>query len=178
MKKIFTTLALALCVATAANAQYENTKISIGQSAPNLVYPSPSGEELDLSKITKGRVVLLDFWASWCGPCRRASPQLVAIYNKYKDQKFKGAKKGFTIVSVSLDQAKEAWTNAIASDNYSWPYHMSDLKQWRSEAAITYGVEFVPQAFLIGPDGKVIGKYMLADAAEADIEKLLKKKKK
>jgi thiol-disulfide isomerase/thioredoxin len=117
---------------------------------------------------------LLDFWASWCGPCRRSSPQLVALYEKFKDKKFKGAKNGFTIVSVSLDQEKEKWVKAISDDHYSWPYHMSDLGGWQSKPADIYGVQFIPQAFLISPEGKILGKYMLADQAEADIEKLVK----
>lgn len=173
MRKIAAALALSLCTFVAARAQ-SNEKMQIGQKAPELAYSSPDGKLIKLSEVAKGRVVLLDFWASWCGPCRRSSPQLVALYEKFKDKKFKGAKNGFTIVSVSLDQVKERWAEAIAKDNYSWPNHMSDLGGWQSKAAETYGVQFIPQAFLISPDGKIIGKYMLADQADADIEKLLK----
>jgi thiol-disulfide isomerase/thioredoxin len=174
MKRIVATLALAVCTAISAKAQYENQKMTVGQKAPELAYSSPEDKPLKLSEINKGRVVLLDFWASWCGPCRRSSPQLVALYEKYKSQKFKGAKNGFTIVSVSLDQEKGAWIKAIGDDHYTWPFHMSDLGAWQSKAAETYGVQFIPQAFLIGPDGKIIGKYMMADQAEADLQKLVK----
>lgn len=174
MRKIAALLALSLATLSMASAQ-QNDKIKIGQKAPELAFASPEGKTLKLSEISKGRVVLLDFWASWCGPCRRSSPSLVAVYEKYKAMKFKGAKNGFTIVSVSLDQNKEAWVKAIADDNYSWAYHMSDFGAWQSKAAEIYGIQFIPQAFLIGADGKIVGKYMLADQADADIQKLASK---
>lgn len=175
MKKLLVALMLGFAAPVVASAQHmENTTIKIGEQAPNLKFASPSGEMLDLSKIAKDRVVLLDFWASWCRPCRAANPRLVDLYNRYKDIQFKSAKKGFTIVSVSLDQRKEAWIKAIADDKLSWEYHMSDLGGWNSKAAQIYGVQFVPQAFLVGPDGKVLGKYMFAEQAEGDIQKMMK----
>ncbi len=174
MKKVFATLFLAAGIAFAANAQYENTKIKKGAPAPELAYPTPGGETLKLSDISKGRVVLVDFWASWCRPCRMANPRLVEMYNKYKDMKFKDAKKGFTVLSVSLDKNKEAWVAAIEKDNLAWKNHISDLGGWESQAASDYGIQFIPQAFLVGPDGKVIGKYNTAEQADGDIQKLLK----
>jgi len=174
MKKLFATLLLAAGMATAAQAQYSNEYIKLGQKAPELEFKNPAGETLKLSDLNKGRIILLDFWASWCGPCRRANPNLVALYDRYKDKSFKGAKKGFTIVSVSLDQNKEAWVQAISNDKLAWPFHMSDLGGWQSKPAEIYGVQFVPQAFLVSADGKIIGKYMTSEAAEADLQKLLK----
>jgi thiol-disulfide isomerase/thioredoxin len=177
MKKIILASALLLACNFASFAQdYTNHKINVGQKAPELAFPTPEGKLLKLSEISKGRVVLLDFWASWCGPCRRASPEIVALYNKYKDEKFPTAKKGFTIVSVSLDKEKEAWVAAIAQDKLSWPYHMSDLGSWNSKGAQIYGVQFIPQSFLIGPDGKVIAKYTMGADPASDIDKLIKKK--
>ena len=174
MKRILMVLMLGL-LATGAQAQVpENRTIKIGEPAPELKFEDPSGNTLELGKITRGRVVLLDFWASWCRPCRTANPKLVAMYERYKEKEFKSAKKGFTIVSVSLDQNKEAWVKAIADDKLVWEYHMSDLGGWQSKAASIYGIEFVPQAFLVGPDGKVLAKYMMAEKAEADLQKLLK----
>ena len=177
MKKIIAGFALIIAATVPVLAQdYSNQKIQIGQKAPDLQFPNPAGEVQKLSEIAKGRVVLLDFWAPWCGPCRRASPEVVALYKKYKDAKFNKAKNGFTVVSVSLDQNKEAWMGAIMTDSLMWPYHMSDLGAWKSKGAETYGVQYIPQAFLIGPDGKVLAKYNFASLAAADIDKLVKKK--
>lgn len=173
MKKILLALVLTLGMGT-TYAQYENTKIKVGEKAPELAFTNPMGQKIELSKITKDRIVLLDFWASWCRPCRTANPRLVELYNRYHEKSFKSAKKGFTIVSVSLDQNKDAWKKAIVDDKLSWEYHMSDLGGWRSKPAEIYGVEFVPQAFLIGPDGKVLAKYQFAEQAEAELQKMLK----
>jgi thiol-disulfide isomerase/thioredoxin len=173
MKKILVTLCLAMGVTVAANAQYENTTIKKGEPAPELAFADPAGKTVKLSEVSKGRVVLIDFWASWCGPCRRANPRLVAMYNDYKDKKFKDAKKGFTVFSVSLDQKKESWMAAIEKDQLAWPYHVSDLGGWQSKPAEIYGVQFVPQAFLVA-NGKVIGKYANAEEAELDLKTLVK----
>lgn len=175
MKKFLILAIVALVSFTTARAQYENTKIEVGQKAPELTYENPKGEMLKLSEINNKRVILLDFWASWCGPCRMANPQLVEFYKKYSAAKFKKAKKGFTIVSVSLDKAKEPWIQAIEKDKLEWPFHMSDLGGWQSKAAAEYGVMFVPQAFLIDADGVVIGKYQRAEDCVKDLEKLMVK---
>lgn len=172
MKRIFASLLL-LGNFYSAEAQYENTKIKVGEPAPELAYNNPEGKQLKLSEISKNRVVLIDFWASWCGPCRKANPKVVKMYREYKEKKYKDAKKGFTILSVSLDEGKDKWIAAIAKDSLSWEYHMSDLGGWGSKAAAEYGVQFVPQAFLVY-NGKVIGKYSQAEAAEADLKKLVK----
>lgn len=172
MKK-FTLFILALASVAFANAQYTNTKIEVGQKAPELSYENPQGKVITLSDINKKRVILVDFWASWCGPCRMANPGLVEFYNKYTKKKYKNAKNGFTIVSVSLDKAKEPWIEAIQKDKLAWPYHMSDLGGWGSKAAAEYGVQFVPQCMLVDANGIVIGKYNRAEDCIKDLEKLI-----
>ena len=178
MRQLVTTIfAFALCLGT-ARAQYANETIKPGQQAPELAFPTPKGDTIKLSDIYKNRYVLIDFWASWCGPCRRANPRLVKMYREYKDKKYEGAKKGFTVLSVSLDQNKEKWEQAIAKDSLEWEYHMSDLGGWNAEPAKIYGVSFVPQAVLIGPDGKVIATYNFAEQAEGELKKRVKSRKK
>lgn len=171
MKKIGFLL-LAIVSFQFAQAQYQNTKIEVGQKAPELAYENPEGKVISLSEINKKRVILLDFWASWCGPCRMANPALVEFYNKYSKKKYKNAKNGFTIVSVSLDKAKEPWIQAIEKDKLVWPYHMSDLGGWASKAAAEYGVQFVPQCMLIDANGVVIGKYQRVEDCIKDLDKL------
>jgi thiol-disulfide isomerase/thioredoxin len=171
MKKIITTLVVAAGLVFSANAQYENTTVKVGQKAPELAFPNPEGKTLKLSEINKGRYVLIDFWASWCGPCRMSNPGLVAMYKDYSGKKFKGAKKGFTVLNVSLDQKKDAWVAAIAKDNLTWENHMSDLGGWNSKGAALYGVQYIPQAFLVGPDGKILGMYNRSEEAKAELDK-------
>lgn len=130
--------------------QSPSTSTSIGATAPELAFPNPDGTIMKLSDL-RGKVVLIDFWASWCGPCRRENPNVVNVYNKYKD-------KGFEIYSVSLDRDKNSWIKAIETDKLVWKNHVSDLKYWSSEAAKLYGVNSIPATFLIDKDGKIIGK--------------------
>jgi len=120
----------------------------IGKEAPDIAYPGPDGKIYKLSDL-RGKYVLLDFWASWCPPCRRESPNLVTNYNKYH-------KKGFEIFQVSLDKSKDAWIKAIAADHLGQWYHVSDLKYWSSEPAKLYGVRSIPSNFLIDKNGKII----------------------
>jgi thiol-disulfide isomerase/thioredoxin len=136
--------------------------LQIGNRAPDLAFQSPDGKIIALSEL-KGKMVLIDFWASWCMPCRVENPNLVSVYNAYKDKKFTGGN-GFTIYSVSLDKTKEAWTEAIAKDGLTWNSHVSDLKGWDAEPASIYHIESIPANFLINGNGIIIAMNLRADA--------------
>ena len=127
-----------------------------------------NGEAFTMSDhIGKSKVIILDFWASWCPDCRKANPELVTLYNQYKD-------KGLDIVSVSLDTDEAAWKKAIADDNLSWKNHVSDLKGWNNEVAQMYMVAFIPQTFIIDQNGKIIEKNLPFEKMEDLLHSMLK----
>ena len=142
---------------------FRNT--AIGQVAPDITLPTPEGGTKSLSSL-RGKYVLVDFWASWCGPCRKENPNVVKMYDKYKD-------KGFEIFGVSLDQSKDKWEKAIADDKLPWP-HVSDLQGWQSSAAQLYNVSAIPQTVLIDPEGKIIAKGLRGPDLEQKLATLLK----
>ncbi len=129
---------------------------NIGDQAPEISMNGVDGKKLQLSSM-RGSLVLIDFWASWCGPCRRENPNVVRAYNKYQKAKFKTAD-GFDIFSVSLDSNKESWKKAISQDKLSWSNHVCDLKGWKNEAAAVYGVSSIPMSFLVDENGIIVAK--------------------
>ena len=141
---------------------------SIGSIAPDLEFPNPDGKMMKLSDL-RGKYVLIDFWASWCGPCRKENPNVVAMYHKYKD-------KGFEIFSVSLDRDKMGWISAIEKDKLVWTNHVSDLKYWSSEAARIYGVKSIPSTFFIDKDGRILAKDLRGGALEDMLRKVFQEK--
>ncbi len=139
--------------------------VTVGSMAPDITLPTPDGGTQSLSSL-KGKYVLIDFWASWCGPCRRENPNVVKMYNQYKD-------KGFEIFGVSFDQSKEKWVKAIADDKLTWP-HVSDLKGWESAAGKLYNITAIPHTVLIDKEGKIIAKNLRGAALEAKLAEVLK----
>lgn len=129
-----------------------------GKMSKNIILPDVNGDTLELYDL-KGKVVLIDFWASWCRPCRAENPNVVKLYNKYNED-------GFTVFSVSLDANKAAWLNAIKMDNLVWPNHVSDLKKWRSAAAQDYAVTSIPFTVLIDRDGTIIATKLRGEELE------------
>jgi len=114
----------------------------------------------------KGKYVLIDFWASWCGPCRRENPNVVRLYKEYKD-------KGFTIFSVSLDQDGAAWKEAILADGLVWPYHVSDLLAWNTPLTQTYAFNSIPHTVLIDREGKIIARNLRGESLEQKLKEIL-----
>jgi thiol-disulfide isomerase/thioredoxin len=146
------------------DGQTKNAKYVKGMEAPELSFNNPEGEVMNLSDL-RGKVVLIDFWASWCGPCRRENPNVVKSYDKYN-------KDGFEIFSVSLDRQAERWKQAIAQDGLKWPYHVSDLGGWKSQAAAIYGIHSIPHALLIDRDGTIIETHLRGAALEAKLAEI------
>lgn len=140
---------------------------AVGQPAPEIALPNPEGQVVKLSSM-KGKYVLVDFWAKWCGPCRQENPNVVKIFNKYKD-------KGFTVFGVSLDRNKEDWLKAIREDNLTWT-QVSDLKFWQSEAAKTYSINAIPFSLLLDPNGVIIAKNLRGQALENKLAEIFDKK--
>lgn len=142
----------------------EERRLGIGQEAPEISLSNPDGKMVSLSSL-RGNIVLIDFWASWCGPCRKENPNVVRLYEKYHA-------KGFEIFSVSLDKTREAWIKAIADDHLAWT-HVSDLGYWKSAPALLYGVSSIPFTVLIDRNGKIIAKKLRGESLEQKLAELL-----
>lgn len=141
-------------------------KDPLGRVIPDFEQADVDGKMVNI-KSYRGKYVLIDFWASWCGPCRGENPNVVNAFNKYKD-------KGFTVLGISLDRSKEPWIEAINRDGLTWT-HVSDLRGWNNAVSQQFGIQSIPQNFLIDPSGVVIGKNLRGAALEAKLESIFNK---
>lgn len=150
---------------------YKTPNFSQGDTAANFTGYLPNGDSIQLADF-EGKIVLLDFWGSWCGPCRVKNKELVQIYNKYKDAKWKNAK-GFEIISIGIETKKRNWLGAIQYDQLNWKYHVSDLNRFDDHVAKLYGVVEIPAIFVINENNRIVG-VNLDDKA---LERLLESKR-
>lgn len=142
---------------------------AVGTEAMDFTQNDVDGKPVKLSSF-KGKYVLLDFWASWCKPCRMENPNVVKVYNQFKD-------KNFTVVGVSLDQSKDAWIKAIQADKLTWN-HVSDLQQWNNAVAQMYHIQSIPGNFLIDPTGKIIARDLRGEQLAKKLSEVIGEKKK
>lgn len=176
MKKAIFTLALAICAITAcanrpsASVITEEPEKTTPATVLDLQMNDPEGVERHLTElIVPGHYTLLDFWATWCPPCRQALPGIKAAYEKYHDR-------GFDVIGVSLDKDREAWLNGIKTLAGGLPWkHISDLKAWQSQATQVYGLRYIPRTFLVDPEGKIIADDIHGEELEAKLAELLSK---
>lgn len=141
----------------------------VGEIAPDIALPNLNGEIIKLSSL-RGQMVFVDFWASWCKPCRKENPEIVQTYLEFKDEEFENGT-GFTVYGVSLDKKKDAWQNAINKDSLIWDTHVSDLKGWKNEAAVAYSISSVPMSYLIDGDGVIVAVNPRGDKLEKELKK-------
>ena len=158
MKNVIVLALLLLSVTT-------NAQVKVGQSAPEISLPGTNGNIINLSSL-KGKVVLIDFWASWCGPCRRANPSVVKLYEKYKD-------KGFEVFGVSIDSKKNGWLKAIEHDKIKYT-QVNDKDGWNAATAAKYGVDAIPATFLLNKEGVIVAVDAEGNDLEEKITALLK----
>jgi len=178
MRKIFVSslIAITFLFVSANNTTAQNhreTGLQIGNIIPDLEMNDVDGNPRSISEL-RGNIVFVDFWASWCKPCRRENPAVVQTYNTYHSKAFKDAE-GFKVFSISLDKNKEDWINAIEADGLVWDEHVSDLQGWRSSAAKKFNVRAIPMNYLIDQNGVIIAKNLRGEQLKVTLKNLIKK---
>jgi thiol-disulfide isomerase/thioredoxin len=144
--------------------------LNLGNKAPEIKLKDWNDSVITLSSL-KGKLVLIDFWASWCGPCRFENPYVVEAFNTFNNKQFKGGT-GFAIYSVSLDTDKIRWKNAVEKDGLKWSHHVSDLKMWNSEVVLKFNIEAIPTNYLINGEGIIIDKNLRGNKLNQTLKKL------
>lgn len=170
MKSLLITISI-IALIFAGRYLYKKPKFMMGSSAPNFEAQLKDNSPFELDDLRSNNIVLLDFWGSWCGPCRAESPNLVKLYDEFHGQSFDGFD-DFEIVSVAIETRKEAWEKAIIQDNLKWKYHIGQFDRFSSPIATQYGVREIPTTYLLNTSGKIIGVNMTYE----EIRKILMKK--
>jgi thiol-disulfide isomerase/thioredoxin len=158
MSRALNIILVLLILGLIANYLYRKPKFSESEMAPLFEATLIDGSSFALERL-RGDYVLLDFWGSWCGPCRRENPGLVQLYDKYGERTLKDGS-SFHIVSIALEKSEERWKNAIAKDGLDWPFHIGQMERMKSSLALKYGVREIPTKYLLGKDGQVVGVNM------------------
>jgi len=171
MKKKIFYLVILLCLMPLLSCG-QTQGIEIGKKVFDVSGENPEGETIGIESL-KGKLVLIDFWASWCQPCRMENPNLVSAYKQYKDANFSKGN-GFEIFSISLDRKKTDWVKAIEKDGLIWSYHICDFKEWYSALVDKFELESIPANFLIDSEGVIIAKDLRGDALENTLKALKK----
>jgi len=173
---ISTLIAISFLIITATNSfsqSQRETGLQIGNIIPDIKLNGVDGNPRSISEL-RGNVVFVDFWASWCKPCRRENPAVVEAYNTYSKKDFRDAD-GFKVFSISLDKNKDDWTHAIEADGLIWDEHVSDLQGWRSHAAKKFNVRAIPMNYLIDQNGVIIAKNLRGEQLKETLENLIEK---
>ncbi|MFV0345637.1 MAG: TlpA family protein disulfide reductase [Bacteroidales bacterium] len=164
-----------LCILLSGNINViaQSTGTNLGNQAPEISEKSLNGSTVSLSDY-RGNYVLIDFWASWCGPCKQERPHVVSVYNQFKDATFKGGG-NLKVLSVSLDKNQAAWSQGVSSMNMTWPGQVSDLQGWTSKWANAYGVRSIPYNFVVDQNGVIVAKNLKGAALSSFLEKQVEK---